>query len=301
MRGWRRPRVARISTPVNLLGLLVTTTLGALCAPAIAAPALHGDRFRTVYEPPKNPAHQELYVDLKSARTLEKFREFLSIIRLPHVLILKLAGCGGADDAWYEPQDRTITVCYEYLEKIRSIAPKVTTPDGVTPIDAVRGPVLEVFLHEVGHALFDQLHIPILGHEEDAADQFAAFLLLHLDEKTARSTVLGVAWMYAQEAKDAEIGKDDLADAHSLSGQRYYTLQCLAYGAEPQLFADLVSKHYLPEERAETCEDEYHQVAYAIHTLMGRYIDVGRRDKVFAEQWLGGRVRKKTSTESGSQ
>jgi hypothetical protein len=35
-----------------------------------------------------------------------------------------------------------------------------------------------VFLHEGAHALFDQLRIPILGREKDAADQFVAFILI---------------------------------------------------------------------------------------------------------------------------
>jgi Putative metallopeptidase len=271
--------------------------LCALCSTAAAAPALQSDRFRTVYEAPKNPAHQALYQELEAAHTLERFREFLSYVRLPHVVILRLAGCDGDDDAWYDAEDRTITVCYEYLEKVRGIMLKSAMPNGVTPNNAVRGPLLEVFLHEVGHALFDQLHIPILGREEDAADQFAAFFLLHLGEQTARDTVLSVAWMYAQEAKDAEIGNADLADIHGLSGQRFYTVLCLAYGSDPELFADLVSNHNLPEDRAEGCADEYRQVAYAIRTLMSRYVDIGRRDRVLAKEWAGAKVRRKTATE----
>jgi hypothetical protein len=268
---------------------------------AAPAPALRTDRFRTIYESPKNPEYQVLYAELKAARTLEKFREFLSVIRLPHLVYLKVAGCDGEEDAWYDPDDRTVTVCYEYLDKVRHVPPNPEMPDAVSPGSAMRGPLLEVFLHEIGHALFDQLHVPILGREEDAADQFAAFLLLHLDEKTARDTVLDVAWMYAQEAKSAEIDKSDLADVHSLSGQRFYTLQCLAYGSEPKLFADLVARHFLPEDRADSCEGEYRQVAYAIRTLMGQYIDVDTRDIIFAKQWVGGKVRRKTTTELPSK
>jgi len=268
-------------------------------APAAAAsPALQSDRFRAVYEAPKNAAHQALYEELKAARALEKFREFLSFVRLPRVLRLKLAGCDGSDNAWYEAEELTVTVCYEYLEAVRRIAPKSVTPEGVTPDSAVRGPLLEVFLHEVAHALFDQLHIPILGREEDAADQLAAFMLLHLNERTVRDTVAGVAWMYAQEAKDAKIGQTAFANVHSLPAQRFYNLLCLAYGAEPRLFGDLVEKKYLPEERAEGCEDEYRQVAYAIRKLMRPYIDVGQREKVLAQEWGVGKLRGKIATDA---
>jgi hypothetical protein len=51
----------------------------------------------------------------------------------------------------------------------------------------------------------------------------------------------------------------------------------------------------MPTERAEGREDEYRQVAFAIRTLMGRYIDVTARDKGLAKEWAGGKFRKKTA------
>ena len=278
-----------------LVSILV---LWAICAPAWAGPdaQFKSDRFRAVYEKPKNPAHQALYEELKKARVLEKFRVYLSFIRLPNVLRLKLAGCDGVDNAWYEPEARAITVCYEYLQRVREIAPTTPTPDGVTPQNAFLGPLLEVYLHEIGHALFHQLRIPILGREEDAADQFAAALLLHFDKQAARNTVLGVVWMYAYDAKRAKPELTTFARVHGLDAQRFYNLLCLSYGAEPDLFRDL-EKKYLPESRAEGCADEYGQVAYAVRTLMAPYIDLRKRDEVFARRWLGGKARLKTSTE----
>jgi len=272
--------------------------LCAICAPAWAGPdaQFKSDRFRVVYEKPKDPAHQALYEELKKARVLEKFRVYLSYIRLPRVLRLKLAGCDGVDNAWYDPEDRSITVCYEYLQRVREIAPKAPTPDGVTPENAFLGPLLEVYLHEIGHALFHQLRIPILGREEDAADQVAAVVLLHFDKQATRDVVIGVAWMYAYDAKRAKLEQGAFANVHGLDAQRFYNLLCLAYGAEPDLFREL-QKKYLPESRAEGCEDEYAQVAYAMRTLMGPYVDLRRRDQVLARRWLGGKARLKTTAE----
>ena len=280
---------------VFLAAILTWSPSGSGIAAAAGSPPLKTDQFRAVYEAPKNPAHEALYGQLKAAHALERFRAFLSPIRLPRALTLKLAGCDGDDNAWYDSDDLTVTVCYEYLEAVHKIAPAAATPEGVTPENAMLGPLLEVFLHEVGHALIDQLRIPILGHEEDAADQFAAFMLVHLSEHTARDTVVGVAWMYAQEAKEATLSRPDLADVHGLAGQRFYNLLCIAYGAEPRLFADLVEKKYLPESRVEDCADEYGQVAYAVKTLMGRYVDENAREKVFAEDWARGKLRRKTA------
>jgi len=55
--------------------------------------------------------------------------------------------------------------------------------------------------------------------------------------------------------------------------QRFYNLLCLAYGADEELFKDIVVKGYLPKDRAEGCGDEYAQVAYAFTTLIGPFID----------------------------
>jgi hypothetical protein len=99
-----------------------------------ASSALHVDQFRAAYEAPKNPAHQALYEQLKAARSLESLREFLSFIRLPRVLTLKIAGCDGDDNAAYVPEDLTVTVCYEYLEAVRKIAPTTATPESHTEV-----------------------------------------------------------------------------------------------------------------------------------------------------------------------
>ena len=113
-------------------------------------------------------------------------------MRLPRALLLKVEGCDGESNAWYA--DDAVTVCYEYLEDILQNAPKETTPAGVTRSDAIVGPTLEVFLHEVGHAVFDYLSVPVLGREEDAADQFAAYVLLQFAESDARRLIYGVAY-----------------------------------------------------------------------------------------------------------
>jgi hypothetical protein len=54
----------------------------------------------------------------------------------------------------------------------------------------------------------------------------------------------------------------------------------------------------LPQERAEVCQDEYRQVAFAIETLMSAYIDVAARDKALAKNSAVGKLHKKTSRES---
>ena len=164
--------------------ILIGTSLNSEPVAAKQSFILRADRIQISYVPPKNSAHETIFQLLKERRTLEKFKGLLSALRLPRALLLKVEGCDGESNAWYG--DDAVTVCYEYLEDFLRNAPKETTPAGVTRTDAIMGPTLEVFLHEVGHAVFDYLSVPILGREEDAADQFAAYVLLQFAESDAR-------------------------------------------------------------------------------------------------------------------
>jgi len=179
------------------------------------------DRITLEYVEPSDPRHRQVYQTLRERRVLERFQHFLSFLRLPRPLLLRTAGCDGVSNAWYDSEDHSVTVCYEYLFDLARHAPKETTAAGVTPQDALIGPTAEVFLHEVGHALFDLLEIPLLGREEDAADQVAAYVLVSLGDDFARSSVYGVAYMYARDAKEANVKQSTFANVHGVDWQRF--------------------------------------------------------------------------------
>ena len=253
---------------------------------AAAPPNLKSNRIKISYVPPSNPAHQHIYEVLQERRVLERMQGYLSPLRLPQTLFLKTAGCKGESNAWYEDTEHTVTVCYEYIDEVLRNAPDVTTAAGVTPQDAIVGPTIEVFFHEIGHAIFDLLKVPILGREEDAADQIASYGMLRLDKDIVHQTVAGVAYMYGHEMKSDTPELEQFADAHGVSAQRFYNLLCMAYGKDSKLFADLVEKKYLPESRAEGCADEYKQVDYAFRKLIYPYIDQAQVKKVQPKKLL---------------
>jgi hypothetical protein len=59
----------------------------------------------------------------------------------------------------------------------------------------------------------------------------------------------------------------------------------LRNGADQKLFADVVEKEYLPKDRAEHCDGEYKQTAFAFKKLIGPYIDKKLAKKVFVT-WM---------------
>ena len=273
---------------------LALVLAGVLLLNVTAMTALAASKTQRVsirYVPPKNPTHQKIYKELKERRVLEKLQELLSPFRLPRTLKISLVGCDGEDDAYYG--DDAITICYEYGEKLWKNMPAKTTPAGIAPMDTVIGPFVDTSLHEFAHALFDMLNLPVLGRVEDAADQVAAYIYLQLGEAEARRLVMGTAYAYSTDAKSADAPltpkefAEDFAEVHGMPQQRAYNLLCIAYGADTKLFGDFVTKGYLPEERADLCEEEYEQVQDAYEELITPHVDSALAKKMFNRTWLG--------------
>ncbi len=259
--------------------VLVTATATTAFAAAKA------NRVSISYVPPKNPAHQRIYERLKERRVLEKLQEFVSPFRLPRTLKVSLAGCDGEADAFYG--DDAITICYEYIDELWKKMPAETTPAGIAPIDTIIGPLFDTALHEFGHALFDMFNLPVFGREEDAADQVASYIILQLGKTEARRLIMGTAYAYKTEAEAAAAPSlKEFADEHGTPAQRAFNLLCVAYGADPKLFSDFVTKGYLPKKRVEACKDEYQQVSHAFETLIGPHIDRALAKRIFDRSWL---------------
>lgn len=237
------------------------------------------------YGPAEEPAHVAMRKVLQEHKILEQFRDFLGMLILPRQLTLKFDSCEGEADAWYESTLHQVTICYEYIEELRQKAPKETTEDGVTPEDAVIGPVMEVVLHETAHAVFHILELPILGREEDAADQFAALMLLQMGPDTARRTIAATAHMYWREAEESVPEATDFANSHSPPLQRFYQLVCIAYGSHEELF-DYVREKYLEPERADECPEEAASLKKSFAKLIGPHIDPSKQQQLEIGSWM---------------
>lgn len=243
-------------------------------------------RIEIEYVAPKQPEHSGLYEALKQRRVLEGLRDIFNPLQLPIPLTLRTVGCDGVANAWY--QRPTVSVCYEYAAEIRDSMPKATTAEGVSPMDAAAGQLIYAVAHEMGHAVFDLLDIPVLGHAEDAADQFASYVILQFGKSDARRLILGAAYSYRKYVQQPTVTAPLAAfsDVHGPPAQRYFNLLCIAYGADPVLFADFLSQGYLPRERAKACAREYGEVAYAVKLLILPHVDRQRAREMLHRPWL---------------
>jgi len=262
------------------IGMIVLT---ALTTTAFAAAKTN--QVTIEYVPPKNPAHQPIYDLLKERHSLENLQEFLSPFKLQWPLKLLLTGCDGEADAMYS--DDVITICYEYIEDLQQYMPAETTAAGIEPVDTLVGPFVDTVLHEFAHALFDYHDIPILGREEDAADQVSAHIYLQTDKEESRRLIMGTVYTYLLEVEDTDPpDMQEYADEHSTSEQRAINLACQAYGADPKLFSDLPALAKVPQYRVDICEEEYEIISHAYQTLIVPHIDLQLANKVFKRNWL---------------
>jgi Putative metallopeptidase len=248
------------------------------------------DRVSIEYVPPSNSDFQQLYTLLMDRHALEAIQEILSPLRLPEQLSIRTTECGVLN-SWYRRENKpTVTICYEFLKHILNSLPNETTAAGLTSTDAAVGQFFFVTLHEVGHATFDILRVPIFGNEETAADNFATFIMLQFGGGQARRLIDGAAWAWRAYLGDYRRNPvvptriAAFADDHGLPQQRFYNLLCLAFGANPEEFANAES--YLPPTRSSRCWHEYQTMARAFDQQIGPHIDQEIASRVLNTDWL---------------
>ena len=195
-------------------------------------------------------------------------------LKLPQDVPLIGAECG-QPNAFWDPSEKSMTICYEDAADGLDIYTEIGDPN---PEDAALNAEYATFLHETGHMVIDLYGLPVVGREEDAADQLAAFILLAPDsdgnvDPASVQAVKDFAREFEEyDARDGgEIEQEQFADVHSMNLTRMYNLECYVYGADPVGNADLVDDGSLPADRADGCEDEYQKLTDSWGALLDPY------------------------------
>lgn len=166
----------------------------------------------------------------------------------------------GTENAFFDPSDGSITVCWELFLALLNYNPTYT--DNMLAF---------IFAHELGHALVDQYDLPIIGSPEDVADVIGVVLALDDTSSTAervevaRGIILTGDWMNTTTV--------DYYDAHTTGPARLANLVCWAVGAEPSLVSDPVLQSILQGLVAagRNCSAEYTEKEANVDTLIGKY------------------------------
>lgn len=203
--------------------------------------------------------------DLDVLRRLTEVNALEGVLMLPGPLRVLAAECD-AINAYYVPERREVVLCYEMVNYLVELGMQLYTDeqgnsDNTQAARFLLANLRFMMLHEVGHALVDQLELNVTGREEDAVDQLATTLMLTLaDPNESESDVANNLDMagrfFLANTSEAGYGLAHYAGEHSLGEQRYFNLMCMLYGADPGRYLRVVTSGRLPESRALRCPDE---------------------------------------------
>lgn len=221
------------------------------------------------YARPKKENMHELADELQKSRLFaDVVSELEKMLILPQDLAIHFEDCGEIN-AFYDPEKKRISMCWELLEYTAEQFGK----DGASDEEAATGFVsatVFTFFHELGHALVDLLDLPITGKEEDVVDQLATWILVAGGDDGALMAIDGAVSFIDEEGDEEPATWGE----HSLDQQRFYNIVCWVYGSDPQKFAELTEskKGPLPDERAEVCPEEWARMSKAWERLLAEHV-----------------------------
>jgi uncharacterized membrane protein YhaH (DUF805 family) len=249
---------------------------------------LKNKNLEIIYQKP-SAQYIDIYRLLRQREALEELSAFLAPLRLPEKLKITAKQCRyspfsqSPSIAYYALDNREVVICYEGIYAFSSAGYDIKIRDGFTANDVALGAFVNIALHEVAHAIFHIYRLPVLGREEDAADQMAAFVILNFGKDIARRTIVG----YANYVKtwDTPFTRAYLADEHSTPIQRLHNLVCLAYGGQPNTFRTIAEQSGLSKSRLAGCRAEYEQVRHAFEKTVLPHVDDELMAKVLSLGW----------------
>ena len=230
--------------------------------------------------PPRNEKLVPVYEMVRDMDLFHRIPELKALdgkFALRDGLHVVAAECGESN-AFYTASTDEVVLCYELVKDSLDKGKKHARQEKLGQ-DFVDGYFLSAMrmtvLHELGHALIDQLDLPITGREESAADEFAAAIMLqHIDHTEASGDVEGMLMLGGYDMIDDIHGRDPslLADSHELGEQRYFNVLCVIYGSDPSGYLSLVTEEGLPQERASTCPEYSARVMSTWYQLLNPHL-----------------------------
>lgn len=227
------------------------------------------------FSAPSNKKFKAIMNRLQESKLLSALADHINtFFYFPEDITISMEECQ-EENAFYDPEQKKIIICYEMLHYYQKYLAKESDTDGMledlTTFD---------LLHEFGHALIDIYDLPVTGKEEDVADQLATWFILEtLDDENSAGlkSVFSAAYWFGYEFDKEEVAVEDMLfwDSHSLDQQRFYNMLCWAYGYQPEIMVEVLGgdlDDVLPEDRRESCEGEYGRMNLSFVRLLYRFM-----------------------------
>jgi len=126
--------------------------------------------------------------------------------------------------------------------------------------------MLHVLAHEIGHAVLREFDLPILGPEEDIADDFATLYVYQTLPDRAEAIVAARA---RQNLADKE--RPGMFSEYRDDVQRAGRSVCLLYGQDPKRFEALAAQFGLAGDEAAACRNFPTEVGRSWRRLIAPY------------------------------
>ena len=149
-------------------------------------------------------------------------------------------------------------------------------------VEFVVGNMLFATLHEMGHAHVQEMGLPVLGREEDAADAYAVIALLKVGTDVSHNVLIQAAkgWFLSDARNQKEGYPLAFYDEHGLDRQRAYQIVCLMVGSDPETFSDLADQVKMPEDRQGTCQGDYSNASWSWTKALAPYLRSPGQERV---------------------
>lgn len=184
-------------------------------------------------------------------------------VRITGRITLTGSECTVFDHGQYLDVSHTVEICYDLADSLLASAVRTWRSGDVW--QSIRAVTFLVF-HSVGHAVINVTGMSFSGSEEDAADQFAAWVVLTSSRPTSSDGLVNFITLQA--------GAQLLASRDPLLAARARNLECYIVGALGRIQGDLSP----PAGRTqEECEREWRSVDGTWSTMIGRPVRTVRR------------------------
>jgi hypothetical protein len=126
-------------------------------------------------------------------------------------------------------------------------------------VEFVVGNLIFALGHESGHAVMREMKIPVVSHEEDAADVFATLMALMCTDAFADRVLANAAlgWFLSDRRSRRNGVEMVYYDEHGIDLQRAFNIVCLMVGANMEKFRDMAAVAKLPNTRQLSCAEDY--------------------------------------------
>lgn len=215
-----------------------------------------GDFFVSWEQATSDPFLNQIKDYLSSLQTFENLANYLNYTYILPTNISIIHKSCGVENAFYDPNERSILMCYELYGSILNVFSGAYADEtNETLNDYTLSTWIFIFFHELGHAFSHIYSLPITGQEEDAVDDFSTVLLI--EAGMANIPITAAYYWYISDR--GEYSNHLFADTHSLNIQRFYNILCLVYGYDQNEYGFLLESFPDLVPRSANCPYEFYQ------------------------------------------